>query len=516
MKTNSNKTKLGIMTAIFAATFVAAFIACFFMLFSLLKSERAQNQTALSEEISTSFSSFGEESFEQETSSEISSKTETSSKASSKVETSSKDSTSSAQTNGEYIDVGSGYIAEIISFQAETFDEKYTKKNADWSRPTNNYLPKGTVDYCNKDFVYDQGGEKRYVTLRCGKRVYFEYTDAKTKKTTRVVKRYEGKLPDHNELEVESLKIEGNHTILTLNTDWKAPFRFYLGPQEYTEPIYQDYTIETATFSYIDITFCYATVFKGNVKIPENHPIFESAKIIDEGKEHTLRLYLKQKGAFYGWDANYNEKGQLCFSFLNPANTAYAYNEYGRDLSGVTILIDAGHGGKDEGGLGNGLSELTEATVNLRLANLLAEELKKTGATVVMSRTSDSYLSHDDRQKLLKELSPDLCISIHHDANEKAKLSGFGAFYYAPFSKKANEHIYKRTMATGLYKNGTKNRLDWHYFFLGRTTTCPVVLTENGYMTNGKDMSIIKSVSAMQIKAKAIAQGTADYFASID
>lgn len=495
-------TKFNFKAVIFAATLVAVFIACFFIFSSPPEVKPTFNETASSkEELSSVFSS---------SEVKVSSDLENSSKPSSKTEASSKINTTSTQTNKE-----GGYIAEIISFGAETFDEKYTKKNADWSRPTNNYLPKGTVDYCNQGFAYDQGGEKRYVTLRCGKRVYFEYTDTKTKKTTRVVKQYKGKLPDHNELKAVSLKTEGNHTFLTLNTDWKAPFRFYLGPQEYEEPVYQDYRINNPTFSYIDITFCYATAFKGEVKIPLGHPVFKSSEVIEKSGEYTLRLHLREKGAFYGWDAFYNEQGQLVFSFLNPAKTSFAQNEYGRDLSGTTILIDAGHGGEDEGGLGNGLTELTEADMNLYLANRLAEELKKTGATVYLSRTSDIYLSRDERQVLLKELAPDLCISVHHDANDSSSLSGFGAFYYAPFSKKASEYIYNRTLSSGLYKNGTKNRLDWHYFFLGRTTTCPVVLTENGYITNSEDLSIIKSASSMKIKAKAIAQGVADYFAFI-
>lgn len=418
-------------------------------------------------------------------------------------------------TDSGYINVGSGYIAEVIAFQAETFDGKYTKNNADWSRPTNSYLPKGTVDYCSTSRVYDKSGEKSYVTLRCGKRVYYEYTDDVIDETTRVVKQYVGTLPDHNELEVVSFENKGKHTYLTLNTDWKAPFKITLGSQGYINPAYQDYKIENATFTYLDITFCYATEFDGKVIIPQGHPIFEKAEIIQKKSECTLRLHLKERGEFYGWDAVYNDKGQLVFSFLNPAKTKKASNEYGRDLNGTTILIDVGHGGKDVGAYGLNPKRFTESVVNLKLANLLASELKKTGAKVVLTRTEDTYLSHDARQKKLKELSPDLCIAIHHDANNASRLSGLGCFYFNAFSKKASEYVYNQSIATGLYKNGTKNRLDWHYFFLGRITTCPVVLTENGYMTNSKDFSVIANGQAMQTKAKAIARGTVEYFASI-
>ena len=420
-------------------------------------------------------------------------------------------------TDKDYIDVGSGYVAEILEFHAETFDGRFTANNADWSRPTNSYLPKGTLDYCSTGLTYDSSGEKSYVTLRYGKRVYLERTDDTTKETVKVVKQYIGKLPDHNELSVEGVEVEGNHTYLTLNTDWKAPFKVSLEPQNYVQPKYQDYQIENATYTHLDITFCYATVFDGEITIPENHPVFKSAEIIKREYECVLRLHLKEKGSFYGWDAYYNDQGQLMFSFLNPAKTDKADNEYGRDLSGITILIDVGHGGKDVGALGVNPEKLTEAGANLKLANLIAKELKEAGATVVLTRTDDSYLSLDARQKMLKELSPDLCIAVHHDANNSSKLNGFGSFYFNPFSKKAAECIYNRTIQTGLYNqtNGNRNRLDWHYFLVARTAVCPVVLTENGYMTNSGDFEVIQNEQAMKIKAKAIAFGVADYFASV-
>lgn len=420
-------------------------------------------------------------------------------------------------TDGGYINVGSGYIAEIIEFQAETFDGKYTANNADWSMPTNSYLPKGTVDYCSTGLVYDSSGEQSYVTLRCGKRVYFERTDKVTKETSKVVKQYVGKLPDHNELSVAELKNDGKHTKLVLNTDWKAPFKVSLEPQGYVQPSSQDYRIESATFTYIDITFCYATVFSGEIKIPEDHPVFKSAEIIQKKSEYVLRLCLKEKGEFYGWDASYNDKGQLCFSFLNPSYTVESDNEYGRDLSGITILIDVGHGGKDIGAAGINPQKLHEANANLKLAKLIAEELKNTGATVVLTRTTDVYLTADERHKIIKELSPDLCIAIHHDANDSSSLNGFGSFYYNAFSKKAAEYVYNRTIATGLYNqtSNNRNRLDWHYFFLARATVCPVVLTENGYMTNSKDFASIVSDDGMKKKAKAIVKGVADYFKDI-
>ena len=134
------------------------------------------------------------------------------------------------QTGG-YINVGSGYIVEVIAYTAETFDGK-TKD--DYSHPTNNYLPTGTVDYCPTSIV--ENGRLKYVVLRSGQRVYLQKRDTITGKYLTVVDRYTGKLPDHNEIGVSSMTDTGKHLVLTLDTLWKAPFYFDLEPQNYYYP----------------------------------------------------------------------------------------------------------------------------------------------------------------------------------------------------------------------------------------------------------------------------------------
>lgn len=70
----------------------------------------------------------------------------------------------------EYIS-NSPYIAEVVAFTAETFTGSTTD---DYSDPRNNYLPKGTVDYCESGLIYDSKSGNQYAKLRCGRRVYLE------------------------------------------------------------------------------------------------------------------------------------------------------------------------------------------------------------------------------------------------------------------------------------------------------------------------------------------------------
>ncbi len=411
--------------------------------------------------------------------------------------------------DGRYVNVGKGRIAEIVGYEAETFNAYSTN---DWSRPTNNYLPKGTVDYCSEKHYYHKGEtEKEYVLLRCGRQVYTYKKNLPSTKQVQVVKEYYGTLPSYNKLNIADFKISDNHTVLVLDTLWKAPFYFDIRPQKYEDKKNQNYMVSDFTAKYIDITFCYAKALTGELTIPKDNPLFKAAKIIKNKSDYTLRLYFKKTGGFYGWDSRYNSKGQLVFSFLNPAKVKASKNSYGANLKGVTVLIDVGHGGKDPGAVSYS-NYYTEARQNLKLAKKIARELKKIGATVKLTRTDNTTSTTDSKIKLLKKLKPDLCIAVHHDSSKSQNANGFHAYYSTPFSYKAAKYIYKNTKNTNIYKS---NKIGWHYYFMARSSCCPVVLTENGFMSNYSDYNSILSDSKNTKKAKAIVKGVAQYFLSI-
>lgn len=402
-------------------------------------------------------------------------------------------------------------VGEVVAFSAETFDGGTSD---DASRPTNNYFPKGTVDYVVGKTYY---GEKEYLILRCGRRIYVDKKIVPGGGKSVVSKEYVGKLPDTNSLSVASLKADKRLTTLTLNTEWKAPFFLDVLPQSYSNPKTQDYKISSFTANYVDITFCYATKLEGAINIGDYNPVFKSAEIINAGSNTVLRLHLRKTGGFYGWDASYNSAGQLVFTFLHPVQVKPAANAYGADLSGVKILLDVGHGGIDVGATSlNG--KVYESERNLALALALKSELEKTGATVIMNRNADTTVTADTRCQNLKNQAPDLCIAIHHDSNASSRPNGFGSFYSTPFSYLASRFVYNRTIATGIYNASAvnnRNRCEWHYYYVARMSNCPVVLTENGFMSNANDLSHIISAASVSRKAAAIAQGAADYFLSI-
>lgn len=408
-------------------------------------------------------------------------------------------------SGGSYVNVGSGYIVEVVNHSAETF----FSTTEDTSVPRNNYLPKGTVDY---GYVVDIDANGRLVQLRCGRQVYLiDIRNYPASQKTTVVDCYQGVLPDHNEMGFAQLLQNKDYTVLVLDSLWKAPFLLDLLPQKYSLEKYYEYDITSFTAEYVEITFCYATVFEGKVEIPSDNPLFSHAELTMNEADCTLRLYLKEKGCFYGWDAYYNDQDQLCFRFINRKQvTETTSNAYGVDLTGVRIMIDVGHGGADGGAMPSGCKQ-DEAALNLQLSLKLKAELESMGATVIINRTTDKAISVNERIAFMKEQAPDLCIAIHQNSNTDKTANGGWICYYNPFSYEAARLIAAETKDAGVYK---KTLLTWDRskYFMGRETVCPVVLMENGFMSNAAEYADMEKAEIQQAKAEAMARGIAKYF----
>lgn len=409
-----------------------------------------------------------------------------------------------------YLNVGKTHIAEVIADQAETYS---ASDATDRSRPTNNYLPKGTVDFCSpyvKEFTASSGKTVKLVNLRYGNRL-----NLLSERQNVDIKIYEGTLPDTNKLNVASYEDIGRHTLLTLDVDWKAPFRLEIGPQKYksTAENNRDYTYTTATYNRVDITFCYGEELT-NLPDLSGDPLFSSCEVIKNEHDITLRLHLREKGVFYGWSAEYNDAGQLCFKFLKPAELKQADNEYGYSLEGVKIVIDAGHGGRDNGA-GGFKKEYPEDVLNLTLAKELEAQLKALGATVIMTRTDDSYVEVIDRFKTVWNSSPDLVISIHRNSSSSSTPNSFTSYHFNAYTKSIAEHLLETSLASGVYKKSAWSTVRWHYFFLSRVSDCPSVLTENGYMSNKSDYNNMVDPAQNKKSAAALTKGIMNYFISI-
>lgn len=99
-----------------------------------------------------------------------------------------------------------------------------------------------------------------------------------------------------------------------------------------------------------------------------------------------------------------------------------------------TIVIDAGHGGKDPGCIGKGGTK--EKTVVLSVAKKLKTKLESAGFKTYLTRTDDTYLKLADRAAIGEKRKADLFISLHANANPSRAMRGFSIY---TLSEKASD-----------------------------------------------------------------------------
>lgn len=91
------------------------------------------------------------------------------------------------------------------------------------------------------------------------------------------------------------------------------------------------------------------------------------------------------------------------------------------------VVVDPGHGGTDPGAIA--ASGLREKDVNLDIAKRLSRILGLDAIDVVMTRSSDRYVSLSGRVDIANRVRPDLFLSIHANANRVKSLNGFEVYY---------------------------------------------------------------------------------------
>lgn len=178
------------------------------------------------------------------------------------------------------------------------------------------------------------------------------------------------------------------------------------------------------------------------------------------------------------------------------------------NISEATIVIDAGHGGKDPGAIsGRGF---TEKEVALSTAQLLQRRLQDAGANVVMTRNDDSFVSLNDRVQITEEWYADAFISIHYDAMEVPNtMSGTTTYYFSEAERELAETVNHYLKQNGPLGNNGVRLGD---YFVLRNNSRPSILLELGYMDHDLDLTMINTQSYQSSVVEAIYQGLREYY----
>jgi N-acetylmuramoyl-L-alanine amidase len=167
-----------------------------------------------------------------------------------------------------------------------------------------------------------------------------------------------------------------------------------------------------------------------------------------------------------------------------------------------TVVIDAGHGGFDRGGIPG--QRVAEKTMALDVAQRLAKKLRTAGFRVVMTRDSDVFVPLGERVRIANSYRDAIFVCIHFNSASRVDANGIETYYYSTQSAALAANIHRQVVAgTETDNRGIRQR---GYFVL-RRTQIPAVLVECGFLTNPGEARLVLQSSYRDRLAEQIAAG---------
>ncbi|WP_299116732.1 N-acetylmuramoyl-L-alanine amidase [uncultured Winogradskyella sp.] len=225
------------------------------------------------------------------------------------------------------------------------------------------------------------------------------------------------------------------------------------------------------------------------------------------------------------------------------------------------VVLDAGHGGKDHGNIGNGYKE---KDISLKVMLELGKELEKLkNVKVIYTRKTDTFIDLWKRADIANKADADLFVSIHCNSVANPKPYGTETWVLGEkntgrnfeFAKRENEVIFleedyeknyagfdpsspESTIAIGIeqevyveqsillarkiedaFKNKVKRKsrgLKQKSLLVIRNTYMPSVLVELGFLTNKREGAFLNTKAGQSKMAKAIKEAIIDYKNELD
>lgn len=180
-----------------------------------------------------------------------------------------------------------------------------------------------------------------------------------------------------------------------------------------------------------------------------------------------------------------------------------------------TIVIDAGHGGKDQGAAGR---KMQEKEITLKIAQRAGKYIRRRtrGVDVILTRERDEFISLNERANFANFCEADLFISIHANS-ARGYAEGTETFVWNkrhnPWSLKLARLIQKEYTERAKRKNRGVKKAN---FAVLRNTNMPAVLTEVGFISNAQEEKYMKSRRGRRKLAYCIYQAVKQYLNSLD
>ncbi len=191
----------------------------------------------------------------------------------------------------------------------------------------------------------------------------------------------------------------------------------------------------------------------------------------------------------------------------------------GGGIAGKIITLDAGHGGSDPGAIGSDGTK--EKNITLPITKMVKELLEAKGAKVYMTRSTDVDVygpNASDVQELQarvnvgEKYNSDIFVSLHINSSVNKSVGGFSAYYYPKTSsdlKLAKSIQNQLTANFGVDDLGVRQA----NFYVIKRISMPATLLEMCFISNEKELTLMKGQWFQKKTARLIADGIEKYFA---
>lgn len=371
------------------------------------------------------------------------------------------------------------------------------------------YTPQlsGTIGYVSgeMDCTDTKGNKEHFYVLSSGIKVYDGFSTVKN-----------GYVMPNNKITVSQSSKNGSSLEIVLDMNWKVPVNAELKGQSYKSVVIngtnRPYAVSSVNAQSLDITFSYTDSASG--KITTGGAISSASWSTNSSDvTTTLSLKLANSGKFYGFHMEYEGDKLVITVNGKPSST----------LSGYTIMLDPGHGGSDSGAIcsvSSNYSMRYESYINLAIAKKVQTLLENEGANVIMTRTSDTYVSPEARVEMIRNRNPDLFLSIHCDSSSSSTPYGTSAYYYRAYSQPLAKAVHESIVAaykSDIYsssKSSISRGANFYPFQVTRVEECPAILIEYGFVSNITECELLQKSSTQSALAEATVKGIKNYIAA--
>ncbi len=189
------------------------------------------------------------------------------------------------------------------------------------------------------------------------------------------------------------------------------------------------------------------------------------------------------------------------FALSGCTTTDEVANQKNTSRSFTTVVVDAGHGGKDSGA--SRRYGPPEKAVTLDVAQRLDRKLHESQFRTVMTRNSDVFIPLDERVAIGNRQQNAIFVSVHFNDSGRRGIRGFETYYNSPYARSLAQRIQSKLLTVPRSSNrGVRTAR----FRVLRNVTYPSVLVECGFLSNKSEAAEAGSPAYREVLADRISE----------